>query len=427
MMNKVNDAIDPHNAQTLAGQTPAWQPSLAGPEGASGTSLGINLLPGNLDDGWVVPPHVALEDGTTLQLYKDGEALHAAFEAIRSAKRRICLEVYIFRSDATGLAFADLLCQKAREGLFVYVIYDSFGSMQSDPAMFRRMKAAGVRLAAFHPIKPWECKFSWRPFNRDHRKLLIIDDEIAGLGGLNVGGEYAGSWVVRMPRGSAAWRDNAIGLRGPAVELLLRIFVKMWRYIQHGGRMRNAEFLHNTEEGDFGVLASTPSRRSPLSSLRHMLREAHKSIFLTMSYFAPPDELIDDLCRAARRRVRVRLMLAGMSDVKILLTAARSFYEKLLTSGAEVYERQGAILHAKSLCIDESTTIIGSTNLDCRSIDYNCEISVIVRNATFGHQMHDLFENDIRYAQQIMLKEWRHRPVADRFVQWAVMRARYLM
>jgi len=368
-----------------------------------------------------------LEDGTRVHLYKDGEALHAGFDAIKAASKRICLEVYIFHSDETGWAYANLLSARAKEGVPVYVIYDSLGCIDSDPRMFEQMRAAGVRLAEFHPIKPWECKYSWRPFNRDHRKLLLLDDDGAGLGGLNVGAEYAGSWVVPSEPGCAPWRDNAVGLRGPATRHLFSAFARMWRYVNSGGKIRNTELLHNTDEGEFGVLGSVPTRRSPLPSLRKMLREAKQSILLTMSYFAPPDELVEELCRAARRRVKVRLMLPAECDVPLLITAARSFYETLLQSGVEIYERQGAILHAKTLCIDGFTSIIGSTNLDYRSIEYNCELSVIFRNREFGRQVKMLFENDVCYARQITLNQWRKRPFSDRFVQWAVHRARYLL
>src|SRR6476661_1615512 len=126
----------------------------------AGTSTGINIEPGSEDDGWVVPQPVRLHDGTLVQLYKDGEALHAAYAAIQHARRRICLEVYIFADDPTGRAFAELLCKKAQEGVRVYVVYNSFGSINSDPNLFRQMARAGVRVEEFHPIRPWEGRFS---------------------------------------------------------------------------------------------------------------------------------------------------------------------------------------------------------------------------------------------------------------------------
>src|SRR4051794_2109162 len=162
------------------------------PQGEAGASTGINIEPGSDDDGWIVPDPVTLTDGSTVQLYKDGEALHAWYEAIQQAQQRVCLEMYIFASDDTGKAFANLLCEKARAGLRVYVTFDSFGSLASDNAMFDEMRRAGVRVQEFHPFWPWEGKFSWRPVNRDHRKLLVVDNDFAGTGGLNLAGEYAG-------------------------------------------------------------------------------------------------------------------------------------------------------------------------------------------------------------------------------------------
>ena len=395
----------------------------------AGTSRGINISPGSDDDGWVVPPPVALSDGTRVQLYKDGEALHAAYEAIKHARRRVCLESYIFADDDTGRAFAELLCARARDGVKCYVIYDSFGSIGSDRKMFRAMAHSGVRVQEFHPIRPWECRYSWRPANRDHRKMLVVDDELAGLGGLNVGVEYAGSWIVKPGQGPCDfWRDNAIGVRGPAARLLLQSFIKTWNYINHGGKIRSAEFQHHLDDGEFGLLASVPTLNSPLRPLLcNLLRGARQSVDLTMAYFAPDDPLVDEMCKAARRGARVRLIVPGRSDVHLLTLAARSFYERLMACGVEVYERQGAVLHAKTMVVDGRTSILGSANLDYRSIEYNLELSAVVRNETFGRQMQDLFENDVRYSKRIHLGEWRRRPRWDRFVQWTVSRARYLL
>jgi cardiolipin synthase len=398
-------------------------------QGKFGTSSGLNTCPGAEDDGWIVPDPIRLSDGSQLQLHKDGEALHAAYQAIKTARQSICLEVYIFASDPTGRAFAELLCAKAREGVRVYVIYDSFGSFRTDGEMFRQMRASGIRLQEFHPILPWETRYSWRPFNRDHRKLLVIDRKIAGIGGLNIGAEYAGSWIVPgSVRDCDAWRDNGVGISGPAVQMFLQAFVHSWRYVTHGGRTRRAEFSANLLEGDIGVLASVPTVKSPLRpNLCRLMRSARESLYLTMAYFAPDDELIDELCRAAKRGVRVRLMLPGRCDVPTVRIAARSFYETLMSCGIEIYERQGVVLHGKTLVIDGNTTVMGSANLDYRSIEYNCEISAVIRSPGFGGQMRMLFENDVRFSEKVELNEWRRRPFRDRFVQWAVSRARYLM
>jgi cardiolipin synthase A/B len=404
------------------------------PTGDAGTAPGINITPGVDDDGWVVPEPVPLADGTRVQLYKDGEALHAAYRAIERAKHRVCLEVYIFASDDTGRAFADLLCRKAAQGVRVYVLFDSFGSMHSDRSMFQRMQRSGVQIEEFHPVRPWETRFSWRPFNRDHRKLLVVDYDIAGLGGLNVGAEYAGSWVAPSKHPECElWRDTAVGLRGPSAKHFLRAFSKTWNYVMHGGRIGRTEHIHDiagpgASDDELGVLASVPTLHSPLRPLlQKTLREARSSIQMTMAYFAPDDTLVEELCRAARRGVKVQLMLPARSDVKLFIIAARSFYEKLMSSGVEIYERQAVVLHAKTMVIDSRVSLVGSANLDYRSIEYNLELSTIIRSELFGQQLNVLFDSDVRFAHRISHSEWRKRPWSDRFVQWSVSRARYLL
>lgn len=432
------------------------QPREDCPPAPAGVSSGVNLEPGSNDDGWEVPPPVRLSDGTDVRLYKDGEALHAGFEAIRAAERRVCLETYIFADDRTGHAFADLLCEKARAGVSVYCIYDSFGSLgaaglwRAKPEMFAEMARCGVRLQEFHPVRPWEGRFSWRPANRDHRKMIVVDDLVAGMGGLNIGTEYAGSWVGRAVRGPTRrrgklfgskapsgadascdfWRDTGISFRGPGAHVLLRSFARTWNYLVHGGRIGRAELRHALApaDGPLGVLASVPTLDSPLRPfLCHLFRSARASIAMTMAYFAPDEDLVRELIAAAKRGVRVRLVLPGRSDVKALIVAARSFYERLMDAGVEVYERQGAVLHAKTMVIDGHTSVVGSANLDARSTEFNTELSAIVRDDTFGRQMLELFENDVRFSKRIDPAEWRSRPWRDRAIQWAVIRGRYLL
>lgn len=439
--------------------------------GESGTARGQVIEVGSVDAGWTMPGPVTLRDGTAIQYYKDGQGLTAAFQAIKNAKEQICLEVYIFHSDDTGRAFADLLAEKAKSGVRVFVIYDSFGSVDSDPAMFEKMRKAGVHLAEFHPLRPWDCRFGWRPVNRDHRKLLVIDNLVAGMGGLNVGMEYGSGFLAPKARKCDCWRDNGIGVIGPGALMFAECFAKTWEYVHKGGKIRRAEFMRNLLPGathvrrrgaerlrweqsltperareavtpeappppdhgprlvsELAVLASVPGGTRPVSPLlTTLVRSAKQTLDMTIAYFAPSDDLIEELVSAAKRGVRVRLMLPGKCDVPAVRLASRSFYGQLMTAGVQIWERQGAILHAKTMCADERVTVIGSLNLDYRSIEFNCELSAVIRSTEFGAIMSRLFEHDTDYATRMSLEKWRRRPTWDRVVQWAASRARYLL
>ncbi|MBC7783692.1 MAG: hypothetical protein H7144_07615 [Burkholderiales bacterium] len=417
--------------------------------------VGLNYAPGHVDDGWATPPPVTLADGSTVQLMKDGESLKHAYDAISAAKSRVCLEFYIWDNDATGRAFAELLEKKAREGVRVYVMYDSFGVITgNDRTMFQQLRRAGAHVSEFHPIRPWESNFAWKPYCRDHRKVVVVDDHYAMIGGHNIADAYAGSWVAANDlQPNQLWRDTALAVTGPATRHFLWSFVRTWRYLHHGGRIvramhvgglrlpespkgprvGKAKFRNSTpgpalEPQSLGVLATVPTLASPLRPLLHnLIRRSTSNIRMTMAYFAPDDELIGELCAAAGRGVKVQLMFGAKSDLPIMVTAARAFYERLLCNKVEIYERQHVILHAKSITVDDETAIIGSTNLDYRSIEFNCEISAAVRSPEFAAQVNALFDHDVKYARRILHDAWRHRHWRDKFMQFAISRVRYLL
>jgi cardiolipin synthase len=418
-------------------------------------TVGVNAAAGIADDDWRAPPPVTLADGSRVTLLKDGEALKVAYDAVAQAKHRICFEFYIWDDDDTGRAFAELLYKKARDGVRVYVTYDSFGVWpENDRSMFHRLRKAGAYVAEFHPIRPWETKYGWRPYSRDHRKLVVVDHEFAGVGGMNIANAYGGSWVADNELTPLQlWRDTGIGVQGPSTRLFLSAFAHMWNYIRNGGRIVRAMYSGglNTprspkgfrvgkakdtdpppprilESDSLGVLATVPTLASPLRPLlQDLLNSATKSIRLTMAYFAPDDELVKRLCEAAQRGVKVQLMFGAKSDLPIMVTAARAFYDVMFRAGIEIFERQFVVLHAKTLIVDDEIAIIGSTNLDYRSIELNCEISAVVRNMDFAAQLNLLFEHDLKYAKKIDPEAWRDRPFRDRFVQWTVSRMRYLL
>src|SRR5262249_9038072 len=135
-----------------------------------------------------------------------------------------------------------------------------FGSINTNENIFRRMARAGVRIQKFHPLRPWECKYSWRPVNRDHRKIFLIDNNIAGLGGLNVATEYAGSWVVKSSKpDSDFWRDCAVGIRGPGSRVFWKAFAHTWNYLKNGGPIGRTELIENVDQGELGCMASSPT------------------------------------------------------------------------------------------------------------------------------------------------------------------------
>lgn len=424
--------------------------------------LGINVFPGSGDDHWTAPQPVALADGNTVQLWKDGQSLLGAISAIKAARRRILLETYIFAPDETGFAFAAALTEAAQRGVKVFVLVDGFGSMLIKDQLFDRMRAGGVRVSEFHPFLPWRVKYGWKFYNRDHRKLIVVDNDVAGMGGLNIGTEYAGPWVSRrIWSRKDFWRDTAVSVRGPAVKLLAESFIRTWRYVHDGGRVNRTEFIagidevkplkgkrlgrpspqrlnrrnqsyqhhdHDPQPEKVGIFASAPTLASPLQPLLvRLFGEARTSIELTNPYFVPDPALVTALTDAASRGVRVRLMLLGEKGERPVVFAARSFYDRLFDAGCEVYERKDVYLHAKHLCVDGRTSLVGSCNLDYRSIQLNLELSMIIRSDAFGAQMHTLFEHDVHHSQKIDPDTWRQRPRLDRLVQWAVSRLRYLM
>jgi cardiolipin synthase len=347
---------------------------------------------------------------TTLRLLKNGiDAFPAMFETIDRALSSIALEMYIVADDKTGREFRRHLIGAAGRGVKVMVLIDAWGSWNLPKNFWDELRNAGGTVRWFHPLLKGLFPF------RNHRKLLLVDDRIAYLGGMNIADEYH-----HGVRGEPAWRDNVLEVSGAEVAHLRRSFSRMWsrtesplrRFLSRLKRDRGAlvlggERVRFLESGPENPLK--PVRRA----YRQVIRNAEKNIDIAMGYFYPHGRLLRALRRAVKRGVRVRLLFSQKTDVPIARWAARGLYGRLLRYGVEVWEYLPAMMHAK-LAIADDMVIVGSANLDIRSGSINYELVATVTDRAIAMGAVANFEEDLKNSRPISLEEWSKRPIIQK-------------
>ncbi len=366
--------------------------------------------------------------GNAAALLIDGPATFAAMKAaIEGARHRVLLESYIVEERGVAAQIADLLLERAGTGVSVALLYDAIGSIGTPEALFERLRAGGVAVCAFNPATPQGRGQRWTLDERDHRKLLVVDNDVGFTGGINISSVYgSGSFSVRRSGGridplKEGWRDTQIALRGPVVPALAATFVQAWRAQRCAGGLRDAPPAAVPEPGKrhVKVLRHDPeSAGNPI--YEHLLAAvgaARSEVLLTMAYFAPGREAIDALTAAARRGVKVVLLMPGRSDAKLVLHAGRSHYDELLAAGVQIHEMRDALLHAKTAVIDGVWSTVGSSNLDRRSIDANHELNVVLIGEDFAGQLRALFDRDREASQPVTPQGRARRGLGDRLLE----------
>ena len=346
-----------------------------------------------------------------IRLHKNGaEAFPAIFEAIDRAERSVAVEMYIVSDDGTGREFRAHLVGAAQRGMQVMVLIDALGSWSLPDSFWDGLRAAGGMVRWFHPLFKGLLPF------RNHRKLLLVDDRVAFIGGMNIADEYFSG-----ANGAPPWRDNMLEISGPETAVLRSSFSRMWartespfrRFVTGLRRSRDLRFANGSQ---MRFLESGPD--NPLTPVRRAYRQAVQnsvnSIDLAMGYFYPHGRLLRALKRAARRGVRARLLFTQKSDVPAARWAARGLYGRLLRAGCEVWEYQPSMMHAKLAIIDD-TVIAGSANLDIRSGRINYELVAVVEDPALAAQARGDFENDLRSSVQVSLADWKKRPLFQKF------------
>ena len=376
--------------------------------------------------------HLALEEGITgsplvvgnkVTLLQDGPATYQAmFNAIRRARKNINMETYIIEDDEIGKKFAAALIEKQAQGVQVALIYDSVGGLDAPKEFFSNLTGNGVKVVEFNPINPLTAKRGWHVNQRDHRKLLIVDGQVAFFGGINISSVYSsGSFNAASKRhadGSPSWRDTHLQVDGPVVAKFQKLFLATWEKQKGEALPARNYFPSPAPKGKEIVRAigSSPDDAYSLiyATLISAIKSAETSVHMTCGYFVPDPHLQDALKEAAQRGVDVKLILPSSSDSWLVLNAGRSYYGNLLRGGVQIYERRDALLHAKTAVIDGVWSTIGSTNLDWRSFLHNQEVNAVILGPEFGAQMQTMFEADLAASSRITLEEWERRPLGNR-------------
>jgi cardiolipin synthase A/B len=347
------------------------------------------------------------------------EVFPAMLAAIEAARESVCLETYIYAGDSVGERFRDALVRARQRNVRVRVLIDALGSMGLPSAFWQPLRDVNGEIRQFNPLA------AERLGLRNHRKLLVCDEQVAFIGGFNIASEYDGDGVTN------GWFDLGLRVAGLLAAKLAVTFEEMFvrasfqhkRFLLMRKSVARKLVTTSTEE----LLLSGPGRgRNPFKrALRRDLRWA-RSVQITAAYFLPTWRLRRDFADIARRGDRVQLILPGKSDVRISQLAGRSLYWRFLKAGVEIYEYQPQILHAK-LIIADSVVYVGSANLDPRSLDLNYELMVRFDNPVMAAQARNIFADMLQQCRKVTAEEWRrsvslwHR-LKQKWAYWLLVR-----
>lgn len=335
------------------------------------------------------------------------------FEALKNAKTHIHVEYYIFNADTIGCQLIDLLIEKAQQGLKVRFIYDDFGSREIRKKQVARLKAGGVEAFPFYKIKL--IGFANRLNYRNHRKIIVVDGTIGFVGGINVSDKYINS---SEGKNTLYWRDTHLMIQGPAVRTLQYVFMGDWNYCSGTPLIPDNSFFPEkyvlpSKSGKIVQLAASgPDSDTPLikQTLMQAINLAKEEILITTPYFIPGQSLLASLKLAAFSGTKIKLLVPGISDSRLVNFAARSYYGRLMKAGAEIYYYQKGFIHAKTMVVDQQLAIVGTANMDIRSFDLNFEINAIVYDEEIAKELRQAFYDDLKFATKIDSEKWKKRP-----------------
>lgn len=338
---------------------------------------------------------------TDVEFYDDAaKGLAAQKEALRTAKHFIFMEYHAIEDSESFEGIREILAQKASEGVEVRIFYDDVGSVGFiSPEFVKRMEKDGIQCRVFNPMLPVINVFM---NNRDHRKITVIDGEIGFTGGYNLADEY---FNITHPYGH--WKDTGICMKGDAVCSLTVMFLEMWNAIRKSDDTYIPYLKHfpyvSTEQGFIQPYADSPldSEYVGENVYMNLLKYATKKIYFSTPYLIISDEMNRELCMAAKRGIDVRIITPGIPDKKLVYKITRSYYAPLAAAGVRIYEYTPGFIHAKQCVCDDELAVIGTINLDYRSLYLHFENGVLMYKTKVVSDMAADFENTFSVCEEV--------------------------
>jgi cardiolipin synthase A/B len=353
--------------------------------------------------------------GGEVTLLQNGDAFYPAMlQAIRAATDNITFEVYIFEPDEIGRQFMDAFIDRARGGVEVRVLVDWFGSFKFRRRYRDELTAAGVQVQLFRPFR---LRNLVRIYRRTHRRAIVIDGRVAFTGGAAISKKWAGDVRTRHE-----WRDSMTRITGPLVGGIQSAFAENWVYCT-GEVLSASRFFPPLVPGaglcSVSVVSSPSDAAQPIRVLFWLsFAHARRRLWICNSYFIPDPRLRQAVVDRARNGVDVRILVPGNhTDAVPVQWAGRSYYEELLAAGVRIFEFQPSMMHAKTLVVDDVWSVVGSVNMDERSMEINEENVVGISDEPFARAIVEGLERDFARSREVMLEEWRRRAVWKRGVE----------
>ncbi len=367
----------------------------------------------------LLPNHPLLGGNSIRPLVDGDEAYPLMLEAIRQARHHVHLQSFILRNDVSGRKFLDLLAQKARDGVIVRVLYDRFGSTG---AVISRLFARYAGIANLQ-IRGWtQANMFKRQFQinlRNHRKILVVDGQKAFFGGINLHDEN----VTRS--GHPPIRDYHTSVQGPIVQELQYSFLRDWYFMTDEDPeilLQQAYFpkvaTTGTAQARLVNSGPTPDEMENIADVMfECLISAQKQLLVVTPYFVPPQDILRAFRAAASRGVDVRLVLPKINNHIYAGLAGKALYEEMLAAGVRIFERRPPFMHAKALIMDDKLALVGSANLDMRSLRLNYETNLLVFDNGFVNALKRIVLADIAHSNELTLAVWQARPAARRLLE----------